>query len=1060
MFNNLEANVDHQNDDKKGDNKEIMKESYNLYVKNSENRPNESSLKLNTSVKQTKEDEDLIEQDLSDEEDNYEEPSVQRYIPGVYVDLKLKTKLLEKGGNKIAIPMIVDFYSECVKKYGEEKNFIYEESYLENMRAKTEELYPELYKLPKTPLDLNGDHQSQLSLDNKQVISFPDSQKQGPIEENLDDVIWLKNRPNDPLLRCIRSITDRLNIQGIVGDPTSYLKKGGDDMHYDMDDPFFDDSAMLSELKMSKSDILLQRAMEREFSDWSEDQEEMDCSNVEPEDFVSEYYSEFEKHERKRDKSEREHKLFFEPTGWREYHSKIPKQFITIFNEFENTSKKITEPITEKLLRLKIKELLESIFKKLNKMQELNRMGTKRKTKKTKMIELGSDGMDHKEGTREESDSRLQQRESVSKEETEKSSSKTRIVAEEDFSENVKRRGLNCMLPYRVVDVNGKILRWIVKSITTMTNSCSPYEIHCEWFTIVVANNERLVNEYAGKLKGKLTSKLQAMKPKKLELMLSQLSESTKSLSKSTGIIKKLLKDHRDLNSHKSTKSANKEGAEGAQKKSLIEISMDSNREDQDDFMGLDPGSNTPEVKEEEVQNGEMPEVQTPRANVTMADVSSPDVGKPQSRKAEVKQQVEQVGLPNLEPPELDYITPHMPGFLIATARIQRSYTPTERMEGTEEVYNNCLDSRTDDHQDQRLGGSGIDLNESTEKSEDVKNNNPDEHETNGGSPSSENEVASKRKTRNRRNSKVNEEKVNVNEKNDETLEVSEDNPGLDSKENAEEKDKVDESGSQTIKTPRKTTPSTITTGTKEEDLETILKQSKIMNRVKDVHKLFKVAGSEVMAFIQVSNLAISVANKLQTKQFKHVIEHLGLTNNPFDQTYKKIAELMSSILQELYEVKVNIPIDVAKVVVINLQSELKVEDLYEKKNKKPLLLFDNSHTKASPGIVILGGPKQKSSKKAAQTDGPEGLKVLGTENAGKTKEPKGSPKRKVAILNSLAKMQNTKANGKYSVKMVLKNNVESGSQEGAEQGRKKRKAPTPSRVNSLKELLLSRLRN
>ncbi|UKK02323.2 hypothetical protein MACK_001680 [Theileria orientalis] len=1048
MYNNLEASVDHQKGDKKGDNKEIMKESYNLNIKNSENRQNESSLKLNTGGKQTKEDEDLIEQDLSDEEDNYEEPSVQRYMPGIYVDLKLKTKSLEKGGNKIAIPMIVDFYLECVKKYGEEKNFIYEESYLENMRVKTEELYPELYKLPKTPLDLNGDHQSQLSLDNKQVITFPESQKQGPIEENLDDVIWLKNRPNDPLLRCIRSITDRLNIQGIVGDPTSYLKKGGDDMHYDMDDPFFDDSAMLSELKMSKSDILLQRAMEREFSDWSEDEEEMDSTNVEPEDFVSEYYSEFEKHERKRDKSEGEHKLFFEPTGWREYYSKIPKQFIPIFNEFENTSKKITEPITEKLLRLKIKELLESIFKKLNKMQELNRIETKRKPKKTKPIELGTDGVNHKEETREETDLKLQEKESVSKEEPEKSSSKTKIVAEGDFSENIKRRGLNCMMPYRVVDVNGKILRWIVKSITAMTNSCSPYEIHCEWFTIVVANNERLVNEYAGKLKGKLTSKLQAMKPKKVELMISVLSESTKSLSKSTGIIKKLLKEHRDLNSHKSTKSANKEGAEAGQKKSLIEISLDSNRDDHDDFMGLDPGSNSPEVKEPEVQNVEVLEVETQKAHVPKADVPKAEVRKPQSKKNEViKQQTKELEVPNLELSELEYITPHMPGFLIASARIQRSYTPTERMGDPEEVNNNDLDNRRDENQDQKLDESGMDLDENTDKGEDGKNNNPEAQETNSGSSAAESELASKRKTRSRRNSKVNEEKVGINEKNEETLKVSEDNPGVDLK-NTEDKDTINESANQVMKTPRKTTtPNTITTATKEEDLETILKQSKIMNRVKDVHKLFKVAGSEVIAFIKVSNLAISVANKLQTKQFKHVIEHLGLTNNPFDQTYKKISELMSSILQELYEVKVNIPIDATKVVVIKLQNELKVEDLYEKKNKKPLLLFDNSHTKASPGIVILEGPKQKSTKKTTQTECPEGLKVLGTENAGKTKEAKGSPKRKAAMLNSLAKMQNTKVN-------------ESGSQEGAEPAKKKRKAPTPSRVNSLKELLLSRLRN
>ncbi|BAM39824.1 conserved hypothetical protein [Theileria orientalis strain Shintoku] len=1024
MYNNSEASVDHQKGDKKGDNKQIMKESSNSQTKNRENSQNETSVKLNTRGKQTKEDEDLIEQDLSDEEDNYEEPSVQKYMPGVYVDLKLKTKLLEKGGNKIAIPMIVDFYSECVKKYGDEKNFIYEESYLESTRVKTEELYPELYKFPKAAGDLNGDHQSQLSLDNKQVIGFPESQKQGPIEENLDDVIWLKNRPNDPLLRCIRSITDRLNIQGIVGDPTSYLKKGGDDMHYDMDDPFFDDSAMLSELKMSKSDILLQRAMEREFSDWSEDEEEMDSTNVEPEDFVSEYYREFEKHERKRDKSEGEHKLFFDPTGWREYHSKIPKQFITIFNEFENTSKKITEPITEKILRLKIKELLESIFKKLNKMQELNRVGTKKKQKKTKQNEVGENEVDNKEETREESESKLQ--ESVAREESDKSL-KTKVSGGEDFSEGIKRRGLNCMLPYRVVDVNGKILRWIVKSITATTNACSPYEIHCEWFTIVVANNERLVNEYSGKLKGKLTAKLQAMKPKKLEIMISLLSESTKSLSKSTGIIKKLLKEHRDLNGHKSTKSSSKEGAEAAQKKSLIEISLDSNREDHEEFMGLDPGSKTPEVKEPESQNAEMidveaQEVGTPKAvfhkeevtkangpktevtkDVTKAgtkDAVKAGVAKAEARKPKSKkQQVSQVEIPQLELEELEYITPHTPGFLIASGRIHRSYTPTRMMDEPEEVNDSCLDEKTD-------------------KSGHGKKSKTKEPETNSGSPAAENEVTSRPKTRSRRNSKANKEHMNVNEKSEETVEVGEGSQGVDVKESKGEKETINESESQTIKTPKKvnsqSTVTTVTTATtKEEDLETILKQSKIMNRVKDVHKVFKVAGSEVIAFIQVSNLAISVANKLQTKQFKHVIEHLGLTNNPFEQTYKKVSELMSIVLQELYEVKVNIPIEVAKVVVIKLQNELKVEDLYEKKNKKPLLLFDNSHTKAAPGVVILEGPKQKSTKKGAQTEGPEGPKSLGAEGAGKTKEVKGSPKRKAAVLNSLAKMQNTKANGK-----------------------------------------------
>uniref|UniRef100_A0A3B0N3M7 HPC2 and ubinuclein domain containing protein, putative n=1 Tax=Theileria annulata TaxID=5874 RepID=A0A3B0N3M7_THEAN len=923
-------------------------ESSNSDNKIKENASNAPVLKHKTNGKHPKEEEDLVEQDLSDVEDNYREPSVQRYLPGIFVDVDLKTNFLERKGKKIAIPMIVDFYSECLKKYGEEKNFIYEESYLENMKGKVEDFYPDLPKIPKGANETLIDTQSQTNVDNKQVPIGSEVQKTVNFDENLDDVIWLKNRPNDPLLRCIRSITDRLNIQGIVGDPTSYLKKGGDDMHYDMDDPFFDDSAMLSELKMSKSDILLKRAMEKEFSDWSEDEEDSDYNYVEPEDFVADYYSIFQKDIKQHKEMESEYNLYFYPTGWRDYLSKIPKRFHNIYVEFESQVENTTEPITDKFLRLKVKELLESIYKRLLKLKIVPK--TPKRTRKSKKNETEEEPSESNQVNNEEipsqTESKQDENEPVTVEE-DKTLSKPKTNPNEIPKEILKKRGLNCMLHYGIIDVNGKILRWIVKSITSMTNAYSPFEIHCEWFNLVVANNEKVLAEQSNKLKSKLTNKLQSLKPKKLENLISQLSESSKTLSKSIGIIRKVLKEHREATIIKTTQCS-KEVKEPTQRKSLIEISLDSAREDHEEYMG----SSQPLPKQ----------------------VPKPD----ELAKAEDETilQLENIPLYRVE-----------------------DINVSDDLDKKDTYEINFQEANVREENDDMSCASS-----SNSSTQDISSLSRLEDYTNNGTPMPKSDQL------------INFKETDLKDKN-------ESNALTDS----------------TIKTPKRS-------GQKDEDLDEILKQSKIMKRVKDVYNLFKLVGNEALAFVQVNNLAIYVANKINDKEFKHVVDHLGLTQNPFDQTYRRLGEIGSKVIQELYNLKVNLPTDVMKVVVINLQNHLKVEELYEKKNKKPLLLFNNSKIKASPGKVYLTPPKSKTPRKTPKADTSKNIKSVTSENGSWSNEVKPSPRKRKDTQN----LQHSPTPIK---------NKEDGNKEIQEPEKKRKRTQSQSRVNSLKDLFLSRLR-
>eukprot|EP00375_Theileria_parva_P002004 XP_764679.1 hypothetical protein [Theileria parva strain Muguga] len=903
-MNNLQNNADltansNNNETPSKNYKTNVLESGNPDNKIKENLSNTPVPKHKSNGKPLKEEEDLVEQDLSDVEDNYREPSVQRYLPGtgIFVDVNLKTNFLERKGRKIAIPMIVDFYSECLKKYGDEKNFIYEESYLENMKGKVEDFYPDLPKVSKGTGETPNDSQTQPNFDNKQVISGSEVQKTVNYDENLDDVIWLKNRPNDPLLRCIRSITDRLNIQGIVGDPTSYLKKGGDDMHYDMDDPFFDDSAMLSELKMSKSDILLKRAMEKEFSDWSEDEEDEE-EYVEPEDFVADYYSSFQKDIKQQKEMESEYKLYFYPSGWRDYISKIPKRFHNIYSEFESQMEYTAEPITDKLLRVKVKELLESIFKRLLKLKILPKTpkysSKSKKNKPEKELKLNN------EVPNEENLSQTQPLPDENQQgtvEEDKAVSKPKTNPNEIPKEILKKRGLNCMLQYRIIDVNGKILRWIVKSVTAMTNAYSPFEIHCEWFALVVANNEKLLAEQSNKLKSKLTTKLQSLKPKKSENLISQLSESSKTLSKSIGIIRKLLKEHREATFVKASQSS-KEVKEPVQRKSLIEISLDSARDDHYEYMGLSQPTTKQVPKVDELVKNDYESI-VQFENLLLETMKDSQVS---------------VDLDKKDAYELN--------FQEANMREENDETSSSSSSNTSTADNSSVSRLEDDP------ASGTPMPKSDQLTEFKENDLKDKNDQNS----------------------------------------------------------LADSG---IKTPKRSS------GQKDEDLDEILKQSKIMKRVKDVYNLFKLVGNESLAFVQMNNLAIYVANKMNNKEFKHVVEHLGLTQNPFDQTYRRLGEIGSKLVQELYNFKVSLPTDVMKVVVINLQTHLKVEELYEKKSKKPLLLFNNSKIKASPGKLFLTPPKPKTPRKTPKGDTNKNVKTINSEIGNGSKEVKPSPRKR-----------------------------------------------------------------
>ncbi|GBE60980.1 hypothetical protein, conserved [Babesia ovata] len=450
------------------------------------------------------EDDELTEQDLSEEEeDSLREPSVKRYLPGVSVELKLKAFHTENGGTTQQVPMMVDFYAECMKTYRDEKRFILEEHYL---GPKTSQLTDASGRDRKkaqaaSAAQTNGDSKP----DKAGSHDNGHSGAEGTAEVSLDDVMWMKTRPNDPLLRCIQSITDRLNIQGIVGDPTSYLKVGGDDMHYDIDDPFIDDDAMFSELRLSKNDILRKKQKERDFSVWSEDEEEELGSELVADDFVAQYSSELKIEDDTDPDIPQQPVLYFDPFGWRRYFARIPKQFYAIFHDLEAKYRGYSGQLTTEAIRSVVIELLDSIFRRLTKLPE----------PRQKKGQAGGDG----------------------------TNSNNNSPVDEQRIE-FERRGLNCVGVGKIIGVNGRILRWIAAAIWEITNAVSRRDMHETWLKLVLAHNELMISEMRSRMYSKWLSKVEPLKGKKDVKFFTRLADNMKHVSKSVHTVRRVMRDY------------------------------------------------------------------------------------------------------------------------------------------------------------------------------------------------------------------------------------------------------------------------------------------------------------------------------------------------------------------------------------------------------------------------------------------------------------------------------------------------------------------------------------
>ncbi|CDR93860.1 hypothetical protein, conserved [Babesia bigemina] len=470
----------------------------------SEKVTQDSSEDAGNGLGMTVEDEELTEQDLSEEdEDSLREPSVKRYLPGVSVDLKLKAVYAENHGAKQQVPMMLDFYAECMKTYRDEKLFSLEEHYL---GAKSSQVTDVTGRDRKKAPTANA---AQANADSKpdKAGSQDDTHSGAEVttEVSLDDVMWMKTRPNDPLLRCIQSITDRLNIQGIVGDPTSYLKVGGDDMHYDIDDPFIDDDAMFSELRLSKNDILRKKQKERDFSVWSEDEEEAFGSELVAEDFVAQYSSELKIEDDVDSDIPKQQVLFFDPPGWRRYLGRIPKQFHHIFHEFEVKYKGYSGQFTTQTLRCAVTELLNAIFTRLTKIQE------------------------------------PRQRKAQPEGDATNASNKNPI---EEQRMEFERRGLKCVGVGKIIGVNGRILRWIAAAIWEVTNAVSRRDMHETWLKLVLDHNERMISEMRDRMHSKWLSKVEPLKARKDVKFFTRLADNMKHVSKSVHTVRRVMRDY------------------------------------------------------------------------------------------------------------------------------------------------------------------------------------------------------------------------------------------------------------------------------------------------------------------------------------------------------------------------------------------------------------------------------------------------------------------------------------------------------------------------------------
>ncbi|CAD2100094.1 conserved Plasmodium protein, unknown function [Plasmodium vinckei brucechwatti] len=328
MYNNLGANGPVSTTNSSGNHLSIKK--------NNENEEGKKHLGIENKSSYETEDDILLndETNLSDEEveeENVREKDLilQRYKHGtsIYIDITSIENGEEKNIKRETPCVVIDFYSECLNKYKSECSFVYYQNYnsisnviinenvdVGNLNTSTNMLTDNVgslttgnntnYSIEESSNNLNIVDEHNVNNKNKiipKMITNPLlSNNTGincgpssifPYDDFKNfDLQKKKQESLDPLLKCINSLSDRINLQHLVGDPTSYFKLGGGDMFYDINDPFLDDEEMYKELNKTKNEIILTRQIEDEYSVWSADISD-DYVEINPNYFFSFYSS-------------------------------------------------------------------------------------------------------------------------------------------------------------------------------------------------------------------------------------------------------------------------------------------------------------------------------------------------------------------------------------------------------------------------------------------------------------------------------------------------------------------------------------------------------------------------------------------------------------------------------------------------------------------------------------------------------------------------------------------------------------------------------------------------
>ncbi|KAK1937685.1 hypothetical protein X943_003854 [Babesia divergens] len=757
---------------------------------------------------------ELAEQDISEEDDDYRETFVQRYVPGVCVNVKLKDVYRDDNEKMQRVPMVIDFFEECLRTYKDEGAFIYEDSYLRSshnpvqmsgsQNGTNNPSYAQAASLPGKRSDNNSNNGTK----SVPINAATASERKGTMEctqqeVTLDDVKWLKNRPNDPLLKCIQSITDRLNIQGIVGDPASYLKVGGDDMHYDIDDPFIDDADMYSELKMSRNDILQKGQIEKDFSVWSEEEEQEDAMTIQAEAFVAEYASACNLEGNYDADTQKPLTLIFNPGGWKRFSERVPKQFRPLFKDFENAFKGYTGYITTDDITEALKTLLSTIFTRLAKMQE---------PKRRKITRV-------KEYSAHEADEMAEQRDAM------------------------ERHGLNCIGVGRIIGINGRIMRWIVRTVSEMTNALSCYQINETWIRLVLEHNADTIKRMETAIITKVKPKLMQMKDKRSGKYFIKMDNDLKDLARRISPLRKVVREY----------------------EAALETYTDP---------------------------------------VTRANGASPndvDLETKRKCKSTVKQGAPKPSNGNDEMTGEESQSQGM-------TRGEREYTETEHFNVAEEGTNNmCLHCSQSSNDMSHMSSNAVhDLPDSGELTLEALKSSMSEDEA--------------------RNCISNMEENGRN--------CTQDDPTF------EEQPYVDGG-----------IPSFCG----------ILRQSKLWKRIKNVIAMYKLASVDLLALVQMMNLALATSLAIGATDFKPLVkDEINLTY-AFDKAYIRLADIFSELVEEASAVKITIPTDVSRVAVMFMHEQSTVEDLFEYENKDPLVFSDNSNIAAAPGrIKVLGNRRSR----------------------------------------------------------------------------------------------------